>query len=292
MKNTGWLLILCFLSFSCQRLDDFLYAPNEVEEYLLNDVIYEYQEFDDVSFLPSEESIHPLVLKSENAEGGQEDIYAYYIGDTNLISSNEVLVYCHGNSGNIDYYWQRAALLTKIGVDVLIMDYQGYGKSTGEPYEEGLYKDVDVCLQWLVDRGLSSERMILYGFSMGSAPATELSANPRSLSPKCLILEAPFASGDMLVNDATPLNLPGSYATNLEIDNSQEIKKVNEPFLWLHGEKDDFLSREYHGQVVYDNYQGDFKDFHLDPEAGHSNFPSSMGMENYLKVVSEFVFRD
>lgn len=280
---------------SCFELDDLLYNPKEVTgDYRLNHIQADELQIP-ATFLLDEDQILPFSLASKNAGGGSETIWAIYMGDTSLIKTDTVIVYCHGNAYNLDGYWERATLLANLGeksrYGVLIMDYQGYGKSTGKGNEAGLYNDVDACLEWLKNKGLTGDRLVMYGFSMGTAPATELTANPRSLVPSKLILEAPFASAAMMVNDATPLALPASYLTNLKIDNAEEIVKVNQPFLWMHGEQDDFLSRKYHGQVVFDRYQGTYKQKVIAPNAGHGDFPQSLGFEEYMSSVFGFLVR-
>lgn len=280
---------------SCFELDDLLYNPKEVTgDYRLNNIQADELQIP-ATFLLDEDQILPFSLASKNAGGGSETIWAIYMGDTSLIKTDTVIVYCHGNAYNLDGYWERATLLANLGeksrYGVLIMDYQGYGKSTGKGNEAGLYNDVDACLEWLKNKGLTGDRLVMYGFSMGTAPATELTANPRSLVPSKLILEAPFASAAMMVNDATPLALPASYLTNLKIDNAEEIVKVNQPFLWMHGEQDDFLSRKYHGQVVFDRYQGTYKQKVIAPNAGHGDFPQSLGFEEYMSSVFGFLVR-
>jgi hypothetical protein len=129
----------------------------------------------------------------------------------------------------------------------------------------------------------------MYGFSLGTAAATELTANPRTLRPAKLILEAPFASAEVMVQDASRLALPSSFFTNLKIDNAEEIKKVSQPFLWLHGEADDFLSVTTHGQVVSENYKGARQTVKRVANGGHSNVPTIMGYENYTRMVLDFI---
>jgi alpha/beta superfamily hydrolase len=166
-----------------------------------------------------------------------------------------------------------------------MVDYRGYGKSEGKSTEQGLYADVNAGLQWLKERGLTSDRLIMYGFSLGSAPATEISANSNrfALKPSKLILEAPFASATVMAQDAAKIAYPGSYFTNLKINNAEEVRKVDIPFLWLHGLADDFLSISTHGEVVYKNYGGedDNKTAIRVQRAGHSGIPSKLGFQIY-----------
>lgn len=280
---------------SCFRLDDLLYEPTVLEgDYLLNDISKE-ELVVPAEFLSDESKTHLFTLDSKNEDGGIETIYAAYVGDTNRISTDTVFLYCHGNSYNIDIYWQRILLFTNMGekyrYGAMIFDYQGFGKSTGTPHEQSLYNDTEACLRWLKDKGLSSDRLIIYGFSMGSAPATNSCSNSTVLTPQKLMLEAPFASAAQLVNDATPLDLPGSFVTSLYIDNGTEIKDVNQPFFWIHGEADTFLSRKKHGQIVYNNYKGSYKEKVLVEGAGHSDVPEVYGLDLYMNDVEQFIKR-
>jgi alpha/beta superfamily hydrolase len=172
-----------------------------------------------------------------------------------------------------------------------MLDYRGYGLSEGEPTEAGLYEDVDAAMQWLKSNGLTNNRLIIYGFSMGSAPSTELSANPRSMRPHKLLLEAPFASSAVMAADGAGLNMPASFVTNLKIDNADEIKKVQQDFCWIHGTNDNFLNIKTHGEVVYKNHAGVYKEAHRINGADHGEVPVAAGFGPYLKIVGDFIRR-
>ncbi len=193
----------------------------------------------------------------------------------------------------MDFYWQRAKLLAHVNgknrYGLMMMDYRGYGLSEGKPSENGMYADVDACMLWLKERGLSSDRLVIYGFSLGSAPATELTANTRTLKPSRIILEAPFASAAVMVQDASQLNMPAEYFTDLKIDNAEEIKKVTVPFLWLHGLSDSFLNYKTHGEVVYKNYGGNQKSKAMVEGADHGEVPQKMGFDAYLSTLGRFM---
>ena len=218
-------------------------------------------------------------------ESSATKIYAIYIGNINRIATDTVIMYCHGNAEHMDFYWPRAKLLantkSKNRFGVLMVDYRGYGLSDGKPSENGLYADVDAALKWLQNKGLTNNRLVMYGFSMGTAPATKLSAENYSMKPSKLLLEAPFASAEVMVQDASGLAMPGEFFTNLKINNAEEIKMVQQPFFWIHGEADDFLNINTHGEVVYNNYTGIYKEAHRIPNAGHSTIETTMGFQNY-----------
>lgn len=275
----------------CLRLDDNLYNPKKIDNYLL-DAYTDERECADLSASYNIPANLVEVFTLPVGSAG-EKIYAIYIGDQTRIGQDTVFMYCHGNKWHMDTYWNRAKLLANVGsknrFGVLMLDYRGYGKSDGKTTESGMYEDVDACLAWLKMKGLTGDRLIMYGFSLGTASATELTANPRTLRPAKLILEAPFASAEVMVQDASRLALPSSFFTNLKIDNAEEIKKVSQPFLWLHGEADDFLSVTTHGQVVSENYKGARQTVKRVANAGHSNVPKIMGYENYSRMVLDFI---
>lgn len=283
-------LILLGLLMSLQscRLDNLLFNPTKIKEYQLEDYSDENLPF----VLDDQYDIAPNRIDLMTLQSGKETIYAVYLGDKTRIAQDTVILYCHGNKGNLDWYWSRAKLLANAGgknrFGVLMLDYRGYGKSTGKPTESGLYEDVDACMQWLKSMGLTNDRLVIVGFSLGSAPATMLTARPRSMQPSKLILEAPFASFDFGVQSITKVSMPGSFYGNLSINNAQEIKLVEEPFLLMHGIDDDFVGIE-NGDLVAKNYQGSHLVKRRVPGGQHSTVPSAMGIENYMKLIADFI---
>lgn len=281
----------------CLRLDDNLFNPNvnKITSYKLDSYTGETDFTLDASYAIPDSLIHLFQLASQAPdESAATSIYALYIGNINTISSDTVIMYCHGNYDHMDFYWPRAKLLANIAAKnrfgVMMIDYRGYGLSEGKPSEKGLYADVDAALKWLQSKGLTNDRLVMYGFSMGSAPATKIAASTDySMKPCKLILEAPFASAEVMAQDASGLAMPGNFFTDLNIANGEEIKKVQQPFCWLHGEEDDFLNIDTHGAVVYNNYTGTYKEAHRIQGAGHSTVPQTMGFPQYSTVIGNFI---
>lgn len=276
------------ISLQSCRLDNFLFNPAETEEYLLEDL----PDDDQLFVLDDQYDMDPSRIDLMTLASGDETIYAVYLGDKARIAQDTVILYCHGNAGNLDWYWERAKLLANAGgknrFGVLMMDYRGYGKSTGTSTEEGIYEDVDVCMQWLKSMGLSDDRLIVYGFSLGGAPSTKLTANPRAMQPSKIILEAAFASFDFVAQQITKVSMAGSFYGNLEINNAEEIKLVEEPLMMIHGIDDVFTSIE-NGDLIAENYQGTHLVKRRVPEAGHSTVPNTMGLEIYMDLMADFI---
>jgi alpha/beta superfamily hydrolase len=292
-KQLSIIIVLATAFTSCLRLDSQFFNVQKLTEYGLDNYTGE-RELKDMpsTYNVTDSMVHLFSLKSDD-DGDVQSIYAFYLGDTTRIATDTVIVYCHGNKFHMDLYWNRAKLLAHTGglhrYGVLMMDYRGYGMSTGTTTESGLRADVNTCMQWLKDHGLTEERTILYGYSLGSAPATSLTADPIALKPAKLILEAPFASAETMVQDAAVAALPVSYFTNVEVNNAETIKNVEQPFCWLHGINDDFLKIDTHGEVVYFNYGGSYKEAHRIPDAVHNDVPKLMGYENYLSTLHTFI---
>ncbi len=296
MKRIYILILIIITVSSCSKLDDNLYNPDVLEEYKLEGFDGEQDFVLDASYAIPANLINVFTLNSQSAsESAATTIYAIYIGDISRVATDTVIMYCHGNKSHMDFYWQRAKLLANVGgknnYGVLMVDYRGFGMSGGSPSEEGMYADVNSALSWLNQNGLTNDRLVMYGFSLGTAPACELTANTRAMVPSKLVLEAPFASAAVMVQDASVLALPSSFVTSLKIDNAEEIKKVNQPFLWIHGTNDEKNSFESNGQVVYNNYQGSYGEALTINGAKHSDVPVIYGFQNYCNDIDLFIKR-
>jgi len=290
MKKEIYLIALVLSFSSCLDLDPLLFNPNtDITEYQLDDFTGK-QEID-VDAYEVYDSLN-TVFTLEVGEK-KEKMYAVYIGNIDSIQTDTVFLYLHGNAGHMDFYWPRAKLLANVhgqnNHGVLMIDYRGYGLSEGTPSEENLYEDTRAAISWLAKEGLTDERFLIYGFSLGSAPALEVTANGAELHPARVLLESPFASAEVMVQDGSGLALPGSFFTNLKIDNAEEVKKLTQPLYWIHGVDDDFLAIETHGEVVWSNYKTRAKVAHRIPGANHSDVPKIMGYEAYIKSIEEFI---
>ncbi|MDP4200072.1 MAG: alpha/beta fold hydrolase [Bacteroidota bacterium] len=294
MKRLPILLLLLACS-GCLSLDANLLDPGDkITSYQMQNYTGRVDFHLDSSYALPADMIHVFTIPSQgNGESSPTTIYAAYLGDTSRIATDTVIVYSHGYGHHMDFYYPRAQLLANIGgknhYGVMMMDYRSFGLSSGTPTEEGLYADDDAAIQWLKSRGLTGDRLILYGFSLGGAPATYLAAHPRALAAKKIILEAPFASTASLTADATGLDMPSSFVTNLKFDNAEQIKSVQQPLCWIHGMSDMFINIATNGEVVYANYHGPYKEAHRIPGADHGTIPQTWGFENYADTVLKFI---
>lgn len=103
-----------------------------------------------------------------------------------------VLLFFHGNAGNISHRLDSLRIFHQLGLSVLMIDYRGYGRSTGRPSEPGTYEDALAAWNHLVEtRGVDPGHIVLFGRSLGGAVATWLAARH---APRALIVESTFRS--------------------------------------------------------------------------------------------------
>ncbi|MDX1810931.1 MAG: alpha/beta hydrolase [Gammaproteobacteria bacterium] len=277
----SFFLMSALLLSSCAKYEDQdFFKPEKTSSYARD----AYQGYTDFSLENRFDITGPINDISFTSFDGKSNasIYGWYVGDTNDIPNRKIIVYCHDNEGNLNRYWPRVKLLANLGLDeynVLALDYRGYGKSTGSPSEAGVYADVDAALRWLENQGASSENIFLYGYGLGAAPVIELAAAPRSLRPQKIILEAPFASIESLIQNEVLLNVPGDYLTDLSFDNVDKIRHVQQPMLWLHGAKDAVYDLQSQGQLVFDAHPG---------VTGSSKFAKTLAGANHYNLPNQF----
>jgi fermentation-respiration switch protein FrsA (DUF1100 family) len=192
------------------------------------------------------------------------------------------LLFFHGNGGNISHRLERARLLVQsLGLDVFLVDYRGYGASTGKPGEEGLYADGEAIARAAAERGFPPERTVLFGESLGSAIAIET-----ALRRPCrgLILETPFLSIAAMAKAIYPFLPP--FLIRTKFDNQAKIARLTIPKLIVAAERDDVVPPG-HARRLYE-LAAPPKDLFVIPRATH-NDTYLVGGQQYLDVLRKFL---
>lgn len=195
-----------------------------------------------------------------------------------------LVLYFHGNGGNIAYRADRVAWLARQNYGVLIIDYRGYGGSTGTPSEEGLYVDGRASVRFLADRGVPLDKTVFYGESLGSAVAVKVAAE---VTPAAIILEAPFTSAADVGARAYPF-LPVRALMKDRFAAENYISKVKIPVLVLHGVDDRIVPIEL-GRELFELAQQP-KHF-VELEGGHDDVFSRTGRAEISGFVERYVSR-
>ncbi len=176
-----------------------------------------------------------------------------------------VLLFCHGNAGNISHRLESVEVFHRLGLSVLLFDYRGYGQSTGRPSEAGLYRDGEAAWRYLTQtRRIDSLDVVLFGRSLGGAVATYLAAQHRT---GALIVESAFTSVPDVAARHYPF-LPVRALARSRFDNLGRIATVQTPLLVIHSRHDEIIPFE-HGQRLFEAALSN-KAF-LEIEGGHND---------------------
>jgi pimeloyl-ACP methyl ester carboxylesterase len=148
-----------------------------------------------------------------------------------------VVLYFHGNGEALDYTGTKATTFTSRGYDCIMLDYPGYGKSTGPMSEENLFNAGKVFVD-LAKKGYSSGRIVIYGRSLGTGIAAHTARYAEWF--KALILEAPYYSIVDIGQRQYPY-LPIGLLSRYPISTYQYLKDLHHPVYAIHGTEDKLI---------------------------------------------------
>lgn len=195
------------------------------------------------------------------------------------------VLYCHGNGGNLTNVGWLAGDLAAYGLEVLIFDYRGYGRSEGSvPSESELYADADAAYDFLTkERGVRPERLAIYGLSLGTTAAIDLASRR-----KCgaLVVEAGLSSASDMASVAVPW-LPTwlHWVGRNRFESARKIANVKCPVLVAHGTDDEVIPVEQ-GRKLFAAAPEPKKLMIV--KGGHHWLPDSANA-NYLINVGSFI---
>lgn len=191
-------------------------------------------------------------------------------------NSKGIIVYFHGNKGSLERWGTIASDFTDYGYDVFVMDYRGYGKSTGKREEKSLYDDALLCYNY-IKKSYSEDNITLYGRSLGATFATYIAAKQK---PKKLVLEAPFYN---LANTAD-FHYPFSpiFLLKYKFPSNEYITKVTCPITIFHGTEDNVTPYKG-GKKLFDRVKVSDKEFITIDNGTHHNIKDSEIYQHKIK---------
>ncbi len=164
-------------------------------------------------------------------EKEQLSIVEFYPQDT--LNSRGVVLYFHGNKDNISHYARFVPAFTKHGYEVWMIDYPGYGKSTGAQTEQRFYSDAQLLYK-MAEKEFAADNIIFYGKSLGTGVATELASHAGG---KRLILETPYYSLPSLASSYLPI-YPAASMVDIQFPVYEYLPFVQLPVTIFHGTDD------------------------------------------------------
>ena len=158
----------------------------------------------------------------------------------------KTILFFHGNAGTLDNRIYKLNFLGNLDVNFLIIAWRGYSGSSGKPSEFGLYQDAKSALNWLNSKGITEDKIVLYGESLGTSVAIEVGQNKDFAG---VILETPFTSMVDVGKTKYPF-FPVSLLLKDKYESDKKIKNIKSPILIMHGEVDKIVPF-WMGEKIY-----------------------------------------
>jgi len=198
------------------------------------------------------------------------------------IKAEVVLLWFHGNAGNISYRYDMMRAMMGLPVRVFVIDYRGYGKSEGKPSEQGLYLDARGAWDYLVNqRRIEPDHIVIFGKSLGGVPAIDLASQ---VKPAGLIVQSSFTSAGDMAAEILPFLPRGILRTKM--DSLSKITGVGCPKLFIHSTADEVVPYRL-GRKLYDAAP-EPKEFYEVKDAPH-NSTYIVGGRSYFEALRRFI---
>lgn len=253
------LLIYTIISVLLYYLQEsFIFKPEKLSTDF--QFSYENQEFEEYNFdLPDGAMINGLRFKAKNPKG--------------------VVLYLKGNSKSIKGWGKFAVDFTSHGYDVAMIDYRGFGKSTGKRSQEAIKRDMQFIYDKIKEK-IDEKYILIYGRSLGSGFATKLASIN---NPKMLILDAPYYSMKNITARYLPF-MPLSIILRYPIPTYKWIKHVKCPIHIIHGTNDKLIP--FTAAIKLSKKNPEMARLYPIIEGGHKNLNN---FEAYHKILAEIL---
>ena len=219
-------LLVAFVYFSQSRM---IYLPDLPSRDLTADPADIGLEYEDVTLRTSD----------------SVDIHGWFVPG----ESSRVLLFFHGNAGNISHRLESIRQFHSLGLSVFIIDYRGFGQSGGRPSEAGMNRDAIAAWEYLTgERDIDPRNIIIFGRSLGGAVAAKLASRTE---PLALIVESAFTSVPDIASEIYPW-LPARWLSRMRHATRDYVANVRSPVLVIHS-RDDEIIPYHHGERVFES---------------------------------------
>ena len=196
-----------------------------------------------VTLSPQDYGLRHEEVEIRTADG--ETLAAWWVPAEN---ARGAVLFFHGNAGNISHRLDYLLMFNRLRLTTLIVDYRGYGRSTGSPSEAGTYLDAEAAWEYLRHARLARpENVVIAGESLGGAVATWLAAK---VEPRAVLLFSTFTSATDLGADVYWF-LPVRILSRIGYDNLEHLKSIRAPVFIAHSRNDDIVPFR-HGRKLYE----------------------------------------
>ncbi|KQC29146.1 alpha/beta hydrolase [Flagellimonas eckloniae] len=264
MQNWLYILLIVLVAYIVISVllyflqDYFLFKPEKLSKDF--QFYYDNQEIEEYNIETRDgATINGLRFKAENPKG--------------------IVFYLKGNSKSIKGWGKFAVDFTRHGYDVIMVDYRGFGKSTGRRTQKAVKRDMQVVYNRLKEK-VSEKYIVLYGRSMGSGFAAKLASMN---NPRMLILDAPYYSLNKVAKKYIPF-MPLSLLIKFPMPTHKWLKYVNCPIHIIHGTDDKLIP--YKTSVKLSKIKPELTKLYTVIGGGHKNLNT---FESYHKMLTEII---
>lgn len=174
-----------------------------------------------------------------------ENLHGWFVP---AAQARAAVLFFHGNAGSIVHRLDWLPMFQQLRLSVLLVDYRGFGASTGSPSEAGTHVDAEAAWRFLTEtRGIPAGRIVVMGESLGGAVAARLAAR---VHPAALVLHSAFTSAPDLAADLYPF-LPARLLTRFDYNTLDAVMKLRCPLLVAHSPGDEIVPVA-HGRRLHD----------------------------------------
>jgi fermentation-respiration switch protein FrsA (DUF1100 family) len=208
-------------------------------------------------------------------------LHGWYVPSEEAVAT---LLFFHGNAGNITHRLENIFFLHHLKLNVFIFDYRGFGRSEGDPDEEGIQLDSQAAYDAVLTQpGVSVDSLFVFGRSLGGVfAAYTASKNPAA----GLILESTFTNAVDMADKMMPI-IPSWYIS-AELNTQGYVAQLKIPKLFIHGTSDTIIPFTL-GRELY-KAAPQPKEFYSIVGAGHNN-TWRVGGKEYFDTIKEFITR-
>ena len=208
-----------------------------------------------------------------------EKLYGYFLPAKE--KTKNTMLYLHGNADNVSSWYISCMEIQKhVPVNALIVDYRGYGKSTGRPTRSGVIIDAQSMYKYLIQRGFTSNDISIYGMSIGGAIGLELAVREKV---KSIVIQSSISSIQEVAKDMYPM-IPQIIIRDDLFNSSENIKKINVPVFISHGSNDETVPVKHSYRLF--ELANEPKKLLILKGAGHNEL-SKFFNEEYFDILKE-----
>ncbi|MHC4883001.1 MAG: alpha/beta hydrolase [Planctomycetota bacterium] len=256
MRSVLWLLVIVLIGITCYRrykqgkimgvfitilsIIAAVYIGLSVLLFLMQSKVL-YQPMRGYDYTPSDYGLDYEAVSLSTPDG--VTLAGWFVPAE---GAKRTILFCHGNAGNISHRLDSLKMFHELGLSCLIVDYRGYGESTGKPTETGTKIDMLAGFQWLIEeKGLRPEEIILFGRSLGGSVAAMIA---KDVNPGALVLESTFTSFDDVGAHYYPW-LPVRLFSRFNYNTLEAVKQVTCPVLVIHSPDDEIIPYTFGRQI-------------------------------------------